>query len=87
MSLIPGSLRVQAVTAGYYGEYRYPGDVFDLKRTGDFSDSTVNYQAAGGEVGYGWMLSVPANTPLYSWIQSNDAPALPVGDPARRTVY
>lgn len=39
----PG-FRVMAVTAGFYGRFRTPGDVFDIAFAADYSDSTVNYQ-------------------------------------------
>ena len=65
-----GSARVQAVSAGFYrGDYKDIGDVFDLVSTADFSDSTQPQTPAGNPdyPVYGWMLSVPASTPLFSW--------------------
>lgn len=73
-SLIPGSLRVQAVAAGFYnGIYRYVGDVFDLLSANDYSDSTavINPPTDPDYPLYGWMLSVPQNTPLYSYALAN----------------
>lgn len=65
-----GSARVQAVAAGFYlGIYRNIGDVFDLVNTADFSDSTASLVPPGNPdyPVYGWMLSVPASTPLFSF--------------------
>jgi hypothetical protein len=62
---IAGGFRVMAVTAGQYGGYFYqPGDVFDIVAAADFSDSSINYQAAGGDYVLGWMVKVPSTTPL-----------------------
>jgi hypothetical protein len=69
-NLIPGSLRVQAVAAGFYnGSYRNIGDVFDLLQVADFADSIASFVPAGNPdyPVYGWMLSVPATTPLFSF--------------------
>ena len=80
----PPPFRVQAVTAGEYnGTYYVPGDVFDLLAAADYSDSTVNYESAGGDTRYGWMVKVPQTTPLYQWQQTNLAPAFPALDPTR----
>lgn len=85
-SLIPGSLRVTAVSAGYYnGESYVPGDVFDLLAAGDYSDSTQNDQNPNN-FGLGWMLSVAATTPLYQWSTATLYPAFPAVDPNRRFV-
>ena len=62
--------RVQAVTAGFYGnDYKDEGDVFDLASANDFSDATVSYVSpTNPDVAlYGWMLKVPASTPLFSY--------------------
>ena len=83
----PNGFWVEAVTAGYYGGvFRTPGDVFELATAGDFSDCTVNYQAASNGVGYGWMART-AQTEAYDWLTQNDAPYLPPQDSLRRTVY
>ncbi len=77
----------QAVTAGFYGgEFRTPGDIFKLATASDFSDSTVNYQAASNGIGYGWMQRVNVSAE-YDWLENNNAPYLPPQDPSRRTVY
>lgn len=81
-----GSARVQAVSAGFYrGDYKDIGDVFDLVNTLDFSDSTASQVPAGNPdyPVYGWMLSVPASTPLFSWAASGNSS--PRASP-RRTV-
>lgn len=67
---ITGSARVQAVQAGFYPEiWRDIGDIFDIADPGDFSDSTVSLVPVGNPDYplYGWMLSVAANTPLFSY--------------------
>lgn len=74
LELIIGSARVQAVQRGFYaGIWRDVGDVFDIADTGDFSDSTVSLVSPGDPDYplYGWMLSVPANTPLFNYALSN----------------
>lgn len=68
------SLRVQAVVAGdYLGVWRDAGDVFDLIDAADFSDSTASMVNIGNPDYplFGWMLSVPSSTPLYSYALSN----------------
>lgn len=85
-SLIPGSLRVMAVSAGYYNGILYnAGDVFDLLAAGDYADSTQNLQNPNN-YGVGWMLSVPATTPLYTWESATQPAMFPAVDPARRFV-
>lgn len=85
--LIPGSLRVTAVSAGtYQGRYYNAADVFDLLQAGDYSDSTLNAQPGGGEWAPGWMLSVVASTPLYQWVSATVYPAFPAVDAPRRFV-
>lgn len=67
-------MRVQAVSRGYYnGAWRDPGDVFDLLNPADYSSSTVSLVPVGNPLYplYGWMLEVPATTPLYSYALSN----------------
>lgn len=69
-SLIPGSLRVRAVTPGHYnGSYRDIGDVFDLLNANDFSDSTASMVPPGNPDYplFGWMIGVPATAALFSW--------------------
>jgi hypothetical protein len=44
-------------------------------------------QTGGSTSGYGWMVEVAPNTPLFDWLQSNDAPWLPPQDPYRRFIY
>lgn len=76
--------RVKAVTAGLYaGQYYQPGDVFDLIVSSDYSDSTLNYESGGGEYSPGWMIQVPANTPL---TQDDGNASFPAVDPNRRFV-
>lgn len=80
--------RVTAVSSGFYGGvFRTQADVFDILYAADYSDSTQNYQSAGGEYAPGWMLQVASTTPLLNWQQSNGAPYFPPQDPARRFVY
>lgn len=80
--------RVIAVTAGHYaGVFRTPGDVFDIAQASDYSDSTIDYQPpSSNTTGYGWMLQVPATTPLFNWLSANPYPALPPQDPNRRFI-
>jgi hypothetical protein len=68
-------MRVQAVAQGFYGgETRNIGDVFDIADS-DVASSAINYianpnnvQLQGWQVNsgpmLGWMLEVPATTPL-----------------------
>lgn len=73
-SLIPGSLRVKAVVAGFYnGIFRDPGDIFDLLSANDYSDSTatINPPTDPDYPLFGWMLSVAQTTPLYSFALAN----------------
>lgn len=79
--IVPG-FRVMAVTAGFYGVYIYPGDVFDIAKAADFSDSAVNYQSGAPGVGYGWMVKVPSGTPLRSSVIAQVSFTIP--DPNRR---
>lgn len=80
-------VRVMAVSAGYYqGEFYNAGDVFDLQSAADYSDSTQNAQPNGSEYAPGWMITVPASTPLYQWESATPYPAFPAVDPARRFV-
>lgn len=77
--------RVMAVTAGLYGgNYYNPGDVFDIVLASDYSDSTKNYQAGGGEYAAGWMIKVPSGTALFqaAVLQINFI----IPDPKKRTV-
>jgi hypothetical protein len=82
-------VRVQAVSSGYYGGQLYfPGDVFDLASAGDFSNSALNYAGPGANtVQFGWMKQVSNSTPLFTWLQANNAPYLPLQDPSRRFIY
>jgi hypothetical protein len=76
--------RVQATAIGDYQGVLYgPGEVFDILRAADFSDSTVDYSLgeAGGPM-YGWMKQVPASTPL-----TNPTPQIYDWPSARRTVF
>jgi len=69
-------MRVQAQARGFYGGIsRNIGDVFDLVNVADLASSTVDYlanpnnvQLQGYEAGsgpmWGWMMTVPATTPL-----------------------
>lgn len=83
----PG-FRVMAVTSGWYGDqFRTQGDVFDLVDGHDFSNYQVNYGPYAETNQFGWMMQVPASTPLFDWLSSNVAPYLPPQDPLRRTVY
>lgn len=76
--------RVCAVTAGWYGgEFRKPGDVFDLLQASDFSDYTLNYEIAGNESTFGWMMQVAQSTPL---TQDDGSGFLTTVDPLRRFV-
>lgn len=76
--------RVQAVTSGFYGGmFRNPGDVFDLLQASDFSDSTLNYEIAGNEVTFGWMLQV---APATSLTLPDGSSFLITADPNRRFV-
>lgn len=81
--------RVCAVTAGWYhGKFRTPGDVFDIRFAAEYSDSTIDYQpTSSGTIGFGWMLRVAPTTPLFNWLESNNAPYLPPQDPNRRFIY
>jgi|SRR5882724_1456213 len=66
------SFRVQAMAAGFYnGDWKDIGDVFDVDSS-QFSDSTVSFVPAGNPAYpvYGWMLQVPATTPLFSYAAS-----------------
>lgn len=81
------TIRVTAVAAGAYGGiYRDVGDVFDIDST-RYSDSTVSFVPVGNPDYplYGWMLQVPANTPLYSYALSNGGQSS-VRNSVRRTV-
>jgi hypothetical protein len=79
-----GGFRVQAVTAGWYGNTFYnPGDVFDLLQSSDFSDYTLNYEIDGAEYTTGWMKQVPQSTPL---TQNDGSGFLVTMDPNRRFV-
>ena len=83
----PPGFRVQAVTAGYYnGVFYNAGDVFDILKAGDFSDSTVNYEMGGGIWAVGWMTQVPLTTPLYNAEIQAFYPFYPFVDPNRRFV-
>ena len=83
----PPGFRVQAVTAGYYnGVFYNAGDVFDILKAGDFSDSTVNYEMGGGIWAVGWMTQVPLTTPLYNAEIQALYPFYPFVDPNRRFV-
>jgi len=85
---IPPPFRVMAVTAGYYaGIYYLPGDVFQLLSSADYSPSTINYGPNSATIQLGWMLQVPATTPLLQSIPNQQPPVFPPIDPARRFVY
>lgn len=82
---IAAGFRCMAVTAGLYGGLFYqPGDVFDILKASDFSDSTVNYQFAGGETVYGWMVRVAPSTPLSQAAVAQEFFVIP--DPKRRFI-
>lgn len=84
ISISGDGFRVQAVTAGWYnGTYYNVGDVFDLLHAADFSDSTLNYEIAGGEYTAGWMIQVNPATPL---TQDDGNAFFPAVDPNRRFV-
>lgn len=71
---IIGSSAVQATARGdCLGIFRDIGDVFLLTDPGQFSDSAVSQVPVGDPDYpiYGWMLSVPQNTPLYSFALAN----------------
>lgn len=73
ISIVPPSLRVQAVSAGFYrGIYYNVGDVFDVLAA-DFSDSTVD-QAPGTADSpvYGWMKQVLPTYPLFVYSLAAD---------------
>lgn len=79
--------RVMAVSPGVYGgTYYQRGDVFDIVSSDDYSDSTQNYQSAGGEWAPGWMLEVSATTPLYQALAQEGTPLFPIDPKHRRTV-
>ncbi|SRR6266478_8046846 len=81
---IAPTMRVQATAIGDYGGILYgPGDVFDIDSR-SFSDSTIDYAAAGtGGPFFGWMKQVPNSTPL----KHPDVPIYDSGPPPRRTVF
>jgi hypothetical protein len=84
-------LRVRAVTDGTYGGQFYEaGDVFDILAIQDFSDASVNYGPNSGTIQLGWMVQVPASTPLYQARTSGITSVgtwLPPHAGHRRTVY
>lgn len=41
----------------------------------------------GSTTGFGWMVKVSPNTPLFNWLEANNAPYLPPQDPLRRFIY
>jgi hypothetical protein len=86
---LPPGFRVMAVSAGeYMGVYHTPGDVFDIISSNDFSDSSVSYAGPDANtVQYGWMRQVASSTPLFNFLESNNAPYLPPQDPSRRFIY
>jgi hypothetical protein len=87
---IPPAFRVRAVTSGWYnGTYYQPGDVFDLLKSTDFSDYTVNYGPLSATQQFGWMLKVTPTTPLFSAEASQPTPIYPIVDPVppKRFVY
>lgn len=44
-------------------------------------------QTEGSTSGFGWMMRVPQSTPLFCWVQANDAVYVPPQDPFRRFIY
>lgn len=80
--------RVMAVNAGFYGgSYYRPGDVFDLLKASDFSDSTIDYGTDPVTNQFGWMRWTDPSTPLFQAETNDTSPFYPVDNTGFRTVY
>ena len=57
-----------------------------LGEGGQLLESDTN-PGSSGTIGFGWMVKVASNTPLFDWLSYNNAPYLPPQDPNRRFIY